>query len=188
MVEQQQWTGISDTVSVTAPRAEVVATEAAQNALSDVRTMQSLPNITIAAVGDSRNNTPRAFLTDRPPQGKYPMEKPAFESLARTEAPLTNQETFMLNSLRNSIKSGNLQETVDALAALSDNMDSAHRVLTQLRKDIEGKGTSVTFQTGKDQDNKPVVQLQINRVFGDNLRASNHEAHLEPSHVQKLQK
>lgn len=140
--------------------------------------IDSLPNISIAEAVDNAKITQAG-------EGKSEVIN-KFEKLdkkfvaSEKEQPLTRTEQFMANALTNAIRSNDMKGMVDVLNALSDDVKSAHRVLNDVRRSVEGKSTWMTFQTGRDQDNKPFVQLQINTPF-ERVVASNHSAHVEPA-------
>jgi hypothetical protein len=181
MVEQQEWTDNTVPVAEKVTQSpESTAAQARQALSADV-----LPNITIGATVGDNAGTLGAGKDTTLAEKLEKLERVAKFEAKEKEPPFTNQERFMLNALRSSIKQNDLGAMTDALSALSDNLPSAHRVLSQLRSEMQTKSTLVNFQTGKDQDGKPFVALQVDNVFNGGFRASNNGAEIIPSRVKE---
>jgi len=184
MVEQvnaEQWTDTVEAGAIQKP--EKVAAEAGTNLSNEAiglmgKKIGDEGSITLTQVGEKK-----VVAGDKAEKIKMPETVEALDRIAHgfgeKEMPLSNSERFMATALSNAINRGDLKTVSAGLAALSDNLDSAHRVLSQIRREMESKSTSVQFRTGRDQDGRPFVGLDI---YGpkENIHATGDNAYTTP--------
>jgi hypothetical protein len=132
-----------------------------------------LPNLTVG-------------LEDKPVKFEHKeknFEAGKMNAEGKLESKLSRTEAFLADALGNSIRTGDLAGMSNAMNAIPDDADSAHRVLSAVRRSLETKSTSVTFQTGRDQDGQTFANMQVNRP-GETLHISPQGAHVQ-SHMPR---
>lgn len=129
-----------------------------------------LPNLTVA-------------LEDKPV--KFENKEKGFEAgkiavEGKLESNLSRTEEFLARSLSNSIRTGDLAGMSDAINAIADSPDTAHRVLSSVRRSVEKENpkTFVTFQTGRDEEGRGFASMQLNRP-GETVHISPEGAHVQ---------
>ncbi|MBY0547506.1 MAG: hypothetical protein K2W95_09455 [Candidatus Obscuribacterales bacterium] len=77
------------------------------------------------------------------------------------EAFLSRTERMLLNSVHDAVTSGDLKSAQDMLAAVAENPKSVKRVMEALKERLEGKFTSVSWESGTDNKGNAFVRLHI---------------------------